>query len=65
MKDEQIEKAFIKTLDTWNAENPHYQVDLDNSLSRMLRYHFFAGSEFGLASAKEIYNESHSEKGKK
>jgi hypothetical protein len=56
MTNEQIENAFNEAQERWHAENkgtPHYDSQQ--------RYFFSAGSEFGLASAKEIYNESHGE----
>lgn len=51
MTDEQAEKAFTEAQERWIAQNAPFN-------SKSQRYFFFAGSEFGLASAKEIYNES-------
>ena len=54
MTDEQIESAFNDALRRWQDEHG------DDVLGgrQMVRYFFFAGSEFGLASAKEIYSET-------
>ena len=60
MTNEQIELAFNEASKRWDAEHP-----LNNpgefANSRHARYFFFAGSEFGLASAKGIYAETHTE----
>lgn len=53
MTDEQAEKAFNEAQERWIAHNPAVPFN-----SKSQRYFFFAGSEFGLASAKEIYSES-------
>ena len=53
MTDEQIETAFNEAQERWNKQHPYEAIN-----HAAARYFFFAGSEFGLASAKEIYSET-------
>jgi hypothetical protein len=52
MTNEQIEAAFEAARYEWIAKS--------GEESDKARYFFFAGSQFGLESTREIYNESHS-----
>lgn len=58
MKDAEIEKAFTEASDRWDAKHPQNNPG-EFRKSTFARFFFFAGSEFGLASAKEMYNETH------
>lgn len=60
MTNEQLEKGFIDASKQWDKSHPANNPD-EFLKSTSARYFFFAGSEFGVAITKEIYNETHGE----
>lgn len=52
----EIEKAFEEAQKKWNEEAS--VGSNENYHARKERFFFFAGSEFGVAATKKIYNET-------